>query len=139
MDEELKSSLRGRSTWLLVLGSVFLTLLTFFLLQLYGTAHWEILTNVTGLERDLGMLRRASNTVVIYESDGRAIIDAMEIKLAAIRGAGHWYMAIGNSWHVTGFSSFGVGLAAFFRKPRWLAWVGLLSGLVGGVMALGVM
>lgn len=139
MDEELKSSLRDRTTWLLVLGSVFLTLLTFFLLQLYGTAHWEILTNVTGLERDLRMLQGDSDKVVTYQSEGRAIIDEMKVKLAAIRGAGHWYMAIGNSWHVTGFLSFGVGLAAFFRKPRWLAWVGLISGLVGGVIALGVM
>ena len=63
----------------------------------------------------------------------------METKLERIMKAGHRYMAIGSFRIVTGVASFGFALAAFFRRPRWMAWVALPSGILGLLMAVVIM
>lgn len=75
---------------------------------------------------------------IAFDSKGKNRFDEMDNHIQAIKKTGISIMGISGLYPVTGLASLVFSIMAFFRRPRWAAFIALPFGLLGLLM-MGVM
>jgi hypothetical protein len=140
--QELKAEANNRrqpSPWVFVSASALLAFLSLYMLGLYSTVHWPLLSSCVGIERNLTELDLIALKHIPSSSEDaekwRTLTEEMRKLTTRMEEASGSLLMRTEVYRLLGLASFIASVLAFARRPRWVGFVALSFGLVGLILA----
>lgn len=140
MEEAKKQPRKGFlvSPWPFVVASICFAIATYYLLDLYGIVHWQVMGPSTQIEVELKSLASqgvASQANSSTEVNRKEILEQMIRASERLSAASSSLLKRTAIYHITGLVSLILTIIPFWGRPRWAGFISLPFGLYGASLA----
>jgi hypothetical protein len=122
----------GFSPWPLVVAAIMFAGATYYLLNIYGCAHWHVMVASTSLKGQLGLLQKSVSADASSQSREETLrtINELDKRVDSIHSNGSKLVGMASFYVATGWLSFLLAVGCFFFRPRWSGFIALPFGIL---------